>query len=376
MRLLYQHIIQSISKDDSQVIVNDLKGRVATGFKVTKELKKDTIFKFLTTSRSVETWLQNLDSNIKLMNHKKVPFEFWMVTGGYGAGKSHMKEFLRRNKIKNLEFLEPSISSVLQSNQKKVFIDNIFSLLLLQTTPLLVNLYNAMIKRPQFSTNEEALENGIKKTLRRYSIGDDFIDAFCNYAGSDSQVDFSDLEEKIVKNGEQLFLPLMRLYKNHLKINGFCIFIDEFESLQFLDRKTRARFVQSIRPFYDAIASARSDPDLPSLKMIVLCTLSFWNELTKDTRSQALETRIHLFEIPPLVEDEIIALAEKIYLIHKKSGYPAPVIRLKFNKLPAYLVHRAGIEAPLTPRFVISEIINLIEEPNDYLEFNSQAQND
>jgi hypothetical protein len=162
----------------------------------------------------------------------------------------------------------------------------------------------------------------------------------------------------------------MQLYKHYLKINGMCIFIDEFESLQqFLDRKTRGKFIQSLRPFYDMVAFTSSNNDLPSIKMIVLCTLSFWNDLTRDTRSQSLETRISLFEIPPLVEDEIISLAEKIYVIHKKSGYPSPEFRLNFNKLPSYLIYRTGIEAPLTPRFAIHEIITIIENPNDYLEF-------
>ena len=105
---------------------------------------------------------------------------------------------------------------------------------------------------------------------------------------------------------------------------------------------------------------------------MILCTLSYWNELTSGTRSQALETRVTLFEIPPLVEDEILALAKKIYVIHKKSGYPSPNIHLEFYKLPAYLVRRAGIDAPLTPRFIISEIIEIIEKPNKYLEFSSQ----
>ncbi len=104
--------------------------------------------------------------------------------------------------------------------------------------------------------------------------------------------------------------------------------------------------------------------------MIILCTLSYWNELTSGAHSQALDTRVGLFEIPPLVGDEIIAMAEKIYVIYRKSGYTAPDIHLDFNKLPAYLVQRAGIQGPLTPRFVIREILSTIEEPNDYLKFN------
>jgi hypothetical protein len=98
--------------------------------------------------------------------------------------------------------------------------------------------------------------------------------------------------------------------------------------------------------------------------------LSFWNELTSDTRSQALEDRVDLFEIPPLRADEIIALAEKIYVIYEKSPYPVPEFPLEFDKLPDYLVQKAGIEAPLTPRFVIKEIFSVIEAPKDYLEFN------
>jgi hypothetical protein len=80
-----------------------------------------------------------------------------------------------------------------------------------------------------------------------------------------------------------------------------------------------------------------------------------------------------LFEIPPLVEDEIISIAEKIYVIHKKSGIQSLDIQMDFNNLPAYLVKRAGIEAPLTPRFVIQGIINTIEKPNDYLRFNPET---
>jgi hypothetical protein len=372
MRLLYQHIVQNITKDNCRVIINDLKGRVATSFNISeRESQKNIVYRFLTTSRPVETWLQNVDDSIKLMNHKKVPFEFWVVTGGYGAGKSHMKEFLRRNKINNLEFLEPEISTILRSDESKVPIYDIFSFVLLQTRPFLDSLYDAIKKRLPFPSNGEVEE--IKKRLRIYPIEDDFIDAFCVYArsGSGNRRDFHTLEELIIIKGEQLFLPLMKLYKKYLDINGLCIFIDEFESLQFLNPKTRAKFVQSIRPFYDTIAS--TSPSLPAFKMIILCTLSFWNDLTKDTYSQALETRIHLFEIPPLVEDEIVALAEKIYPIYKKSGHRAPEIPLEFNKLFAYLVQRAGIEAPLTPRFVINEIITIIEEPNAYLEFKPKA---
>jgi len=297
-----------------------------------------------------------------------------MVTGGYGAGKSHMKEFLRRNKIRKLEFLEPGVSSILQSRGNKFPIDNIFSLTLLQTKPFLDALYGTINKRRPFPSNEK-IDEEIKNTMKGYSIDNDVIDALCTYARPDGEnhSNFHVFEELIIKNGEKLFLPLMNLYKNYLEINGLCIFIDEFESLQFLDREERAQFVQSIRPFYDMVASTSSNPELPSLKMIVLCTLSFWNELTTDTRSAALESRVKLFEIPPLFEDEIISIAEKIYVIHKKSDIPSPDFQMDFNYLPDYLVKRAGIEAPLTPRFVIQEIINIIEKPNDYLKFNPDA---
>ncbi len=386
MRLLYQHIVQNISKEDCQIIIDDLKGHVATSFKLgKKDTKKNMVYRFLTTSRPVEVWLQKVEDGIKLMSRKKVPFEFWMVTGGYGAGKSHMKEYLRRNEINRFKFLEPKI--ILSEPPKKIsFLDfsqspagdmppvyDIFSLILLQTRPFLDVLRDDLKKRQPLQLSRVREELG--KTARDYPVDDDFVDAFCGYAGLDgvNNSDFHALEELIINKGEQLFLPLMELYKKYLGVNGFCVFIDEFESLQFLDKSRRMAFVQSIRPFYDAIASTRSNPNLPSLKMIILCTLSFWNELTRDASSQALETRISLFEIPPLVEDEIISLAEKIYIIHNKSGYPAPQFDLNFNKLPPYLVHRAGIEAPLTPRFVINEIITIIEKPNDYLEFRSKS---
>ena len=207
--------------------------------------------------------------------------------------------------------------------------------------------------------------------MKSYSIDDAFIDEFCAYAtGNSSYSDFHTLDDMIIYKGEQLFLPLMELYKKYLDINGLCFFLDEFEGLQSLDEKRQIRFVQSLRAFYDTAASTRSKPNLPSFQMIILCTLSYWNELTSGAHSQALDTRVGLFEIPPLVGDEIIAMAEKIYVIHRKSGYTAPDIHLDFNKLPAYLVQRAGIEAPLTPRFVIREILSTIEEPNDYLKFN------
>ena len=94
MRLLYQHIIQRISKSDCRVIIDDLRSRVATSFRIRgHEQNRNTVYRFLTTSRPVETWLQNIENSIKWMSRKKMTFEFWMVTGGYGAGKSHIKEF-------------------------------------------------------------------------------------------------------------------------------------------------------------------------------------------------------------------------------------------------------------------------------------------
>ena len=375
MRLLYQHIVQGISKNDCGVIINDLKTHVATNFRITWNVtKKNAVFRFLTTSRPVEAWLQKIEDSIKLMRQKKEPFEFWVVTGGYGAGKSHMKEYLRRNEIKNLKFLEPGLSSMLQFKKHAVPVNDIYSLILLEIKPLLKPLYSTIKDKLPIRPNVDVNED-VKKTIRDYSIDDDFVNAFCTFAksGNNDRHDSQKLEEQIIKCGEQLFLPIMKLLKSYLKTNGLCIFIDEFESLQFLDSEKRMRFVQSLRPFYDTVASTRSDPTLPSLKIIVLCTLSFWNELTSDTRSHALESRVHLFEIPPLVEDEIKALAEKVYAIHKKSDIQSPEIQMDFNNLPAYLVKRAGIEAPLTPRFVIQEIIKTIEKPNDYLKFNPDA---
>lgn len=379
MRLLYQHIIRNISKKDCQIIIDNLKSRVATGYNVSyglsrgKALKNDRLYKFLTTSRPVEYLVQGVEESICKMGREKTPLNLWIVTGGYGAGKSHMKEYLRRNEIDNIKFLEPKIALLLPSDEKSAPVD-VFSLILLQTRPWIDTLYGIIKKEQQFPSDGE-MDDTIIKTLRDYSIDDDFINAFCAYAGSGkaNQSNFHSLEDLIIKKGEQLFLPLMKLYKKYLGVNGLCIFIDEFERLQLLPQDRRMRFVESIRAFYDTIASTNANHDLPSFMMIILCTLSFWNELTSDTRSQALETRVRLFEIPPLVDDEIISLAEKIYVLHKKSGYPAPKIYLKFNKLPAYLVQRAGIEAPLTPRFVINEIITIIEEPNDYLKFGSQT---
>ena len=374
MRLLYQHVVQSISKNDCQVIIDDLKSRVATSFKIEGEdSKRDAVYRFLTTSRPVETWLQNVDDRIKIMSRKKVPFEFWMVTGGYGAGKSHIKEFLRRNEIEHLKFLEPDISFMARSDERVASISSIFSVILLETKPFYNSLYDSIKEALPTPSNGEEVEE-IKKAVRDYSIDDDFIDAFCTYANPNNsdRRDFRALEELIIEKGEQLFLPLMKLFKDYLSINAFCIFIDEFESLQFLDSKRLDKFIQSIRPFYDTIASTISNHDLPSFKTIVLCTYSYWNDLTRDERSQALESRVREFEIPPLVEDEIKELFEKIYMIYTKSDYQVPEIPLNINEIQPFLINKAGIDAPLTPRFVISEILSIIEEPNDFLERQSQ----
>lgn len=371
MRLLYHHIVQNISKNDCRIIINDLKGRVATSFMIEEwESKKDAVFRYITTSRPVENWLQDVDDSVYKMVHEKIPPKLWMVTGGYGAGKSHMKEFLKRNEVENIKYLEPKISSLLPPDRYKVSIYDVFSLILLETKRFINPIYEARKKELHFTSKGE-IDKDIRKILTDNSIDDDFVDAFCAYARSDkgNQRDLHILDELIINKGEQLFLPLMKIFKKYIDIKGICILVDEFEGLQFLDSKRQMRFIESIRALYDTVASTISNPDLPSFQMIILCTLSYWNDLIRNSRSQALRTRVSLFEIPPLVEDEIIALAEKLYVIHKKSEYPAPEIRLDFNKLPAYVIHRAGIESPLTARFVISEIINLIEEPNDYDKF-------
>jgi hypothetical protein len=128
MRLLYQYIAQSqkFGINYCRLVIDDLKGRVATGFDIGgkpsrwKASKVNALFKFLTTSRSVETWLQNVEESIYRMRLRKIPIKLWMVTGGYGAGKSHMKEYLRRKAIKNIRFLELKVSSLLPPSQHTV----------------------------------------------------------------------------------------------------------------------------------------------------------------------------------------------------------------------------------------------------------------
>ena len=385
MRLLYEYTVRTFTKNICQLVIDDLKGRVATSFDIGgkstswKVWKINTLFKFLTTSRPVEAWLQKVEGNILTMKQKKIPVEMWIVTGGYGAGKSHMKEFLRRSEVNTIKFLELKITPIQSTDENSTFFYDVFSLILLQTKPLLFSLYGAIKKEQTIKANGN-IEDAIRKTILGYSLDDVFINAFYDYAKSGNRMgsNFYKLEELIIKRGEQLFLPLMKLYKNYLNINGLCIFIDEFESLQrsIEDEQLsegQIRFVKSLREFYDVAASTRANNSLPSFMMIILCTLSFWNELTSDTRSQALETRIRLFEIPPLVEDEIISIAEKIYAIYKKAGYPSPDIHIDFKKLPTFLLQKAGIEAPLTPRFVINEIIHIIEDPIEYIGFVPQS---
>ena len=145
MRLLYRHTVQGISKNDCQVIINDLKGRVATGFRIAgHNSKKNVVFRFLTTSRPVETWLQTVEKSIQEMRHEKIPVKFWMVTGGYGAGKSHMKEFLKRNEIENIKFLEPMISYLLPPDRYNTPIYDVFSLMLLETKQFFKPLYDSL----------------------------------------------------------------------------------------------------------------------------------------------------------------------------------------------------------------------------------------
>jgi hypothetical protein len=268
-----------------------------------------------------------------------------------------------------LACLELEVAPLLSGDLNSAsLVDNVFSLTLLQTRKSIENLYDAM------STKERSgliwgPTQGVKEKLKRDFLDNEFIETFCAYAETHNNArgDFKPLEILLTQKGGQIFLLLMKLYKKYLGVNGVCVFIDEFEDLHLLTLERRQIFVESIRALYDKLSSTLFDPELPSFKMMILCTLSFWNEIKKDTHSQALETRVLPFEIPPLVEDEIIAMAEKLFALYERSGYLKHEIRYDFTRLPSYLIKMAGIEAPLSPRFIISQIIRVIEDPSEYI---------
>lgn len=369
MRLLYQHVVGSLSKKNCALVIDHFKSRVATGLQNQEPsegrvLPTDVIYNFITTSRPVENWLQNLEESVYRMRRGKIPIELSVVIGGYGAGKSHIKEYLFRKKIPNVEFLEIETTSLLLSDMNPTStVYDVFSLAILRTRAHLDALYEKIYI--------EGEAEGLSARLREDFIDNEFINIFSRYGElrHDNHQDFKPLQDYISKKGAQIFLPLMRLYKKYLGVSGICIFIDEFEILQHLTLEKRDRFIDSIREFYDLLASSIFDQETPSFKMIILCTLSYWNEIISETHFRALETRVHLFEIPPLVEDEIIALAEKLHVLYKKSGNLESTANLDFARLPHYLVRVAGIQEPITPRFVISQIISIIENPEDYIRY-------
>jgi hypothetical protein len=329
-----------------------------------QRLQKDAIYKFITTSRKVEDWLQRVEEDIQKMGRENEPVELWMIIGGYGSGKSHVKKYLlrRTNKNLNVDYLDLDVTDLSESGN-----NNVFSLVLFNSIKNLDALYDAI--------NNNSSSGGVREKLRQHQIDSDFIKIFSEYeeARSENNNNFKPLEEYILNKGRQIYLPLMKLYKEYLGLKGICIFIDEFEGLQNFESKTRDSFIASIRAFYDMLASAHLDSDSPSFKMVVLCSLPFWNEIREDVHIQALESRLKLFEIPPLFEDELIALAEKLYALYNRSGVLGYNTSIDFTKISSYLVGIAGIESPLTPRFVIEQIIYTIESPEEYLKYYFQS---
>lgn len=373
MRLLYQYITSKLSVDDCRIIINYLRSRIATDLGET--LPTDIFYKFITTSRPVEQWLLSIEQKIRKMGRKKTPPELWVIIGGYGAGKSHMKEYVvdAAKKSPHIQTLTIEIADLLPTElNESSSVDNIYSLTLLRTMGNLDNLYNEILKIAG-STQKVA------EVMDEHLSDKEFVNVFCGYgeALNNHNGDIYLLRDLIIKNGSQLFIPIMKLYKKYLKINGICIFIDEFEDLQhFSPEIKRNRFFESIRAFYDTLTKVYQDPELPSFEIVILCTLSYWEKLTEATSSQGLETRAKDFEIPQLIEDEIITVAEKLYAIYKKAGqeYLRNDMQLDFTKTPNYLAKIAGIENPLTPRFVIKELIKIIEEPAAFIGFTSQSQ--
>ncbi len=380
MRLLYNHVLKKTSPKDCDLIIDILKGRVAVAPTLPNEKPRsntslsDTVFRFFTTSRVIEKWLQDSEELIRKMSRKKIALNLWMILGGYGSGKSHIKEYLLNQSAKysNIQSLELKIASLLSTELNEIsVIDNAYALILIQAREHLDALFAKLSSRPGVRSIFGPT-NVVKENLRKHISNDDFIDVFCKYGESISndRGDFKPLQEILIAQSSEVFLPLMKLYKEHLGINGVCIFIDEFEDVKLLDDERRIRFIESIRALYDTLANARRDPDLPSFNVTILCALSYWDEIKGDTRSQALETRTTRLEIPQLTEDEIISLAEKLYALYKKAGRlkgEIGQISIDFTAIPKYLADIAALKEPLTPRFVISTLMDTVENPGKYL---------
>lgn len=376
MRLLYQYIAHNLGKKKCRLILDGIKGGVAVSLKQNQVFSHDYIYSFLTTSRPVEKWLQRTEEQIIVMASKKVQIDLSMIIGGYGAGKTHIKEYITRKEVKNIFFLKLNIASMIDMN-KTIAISDVFSFILLNTKSYLDKLYDELLSsvKKDDRLSPRDLDDSIKEILKEHLVDNQFIKAFCSYGGlGNDRGDFKPLEDFLLKSSRRIFLPLMKMYKKYLNMKGLCIFVDEFEDLQHLNPDKRSLFVGSIRTLYDEIAESFDDKDLPSFKIIILCTLSFWNEIITDTRSQALETRVDLFEIPPLVEDEIMAIAEKLHALYKKSGYLKSEVIFDSNKLQRYLVGKAGLESPLTPRFVIEQLVKIVEFPEDYIKYLYQPE--
>jgi hypothetical protein len=367
VRILYNYFVSKVSKENTRWILDYLRSRAATSLSSPDKIQgrsipSELMFKYITTSRSVEAWLQNMEDKIYEMARAKKSAELWFIIGGVGAGKSHIKEYLLSliNKRPSVFSLELQVSK-LKTNST---VDDILALVMLQSKPYLDSLFDAM------SINMD-LEK-IRERLRQENLDNEFIDIYCDYEISrkDHRAYFRPLEELLINKGIETYLPLIKLFKRHLGMKGLYIFIDEFEDLQDLVPERQESFISSMSTFFDEIAATLISQELPSFKLLIFCTISFWNVMHDGTRFRALETRANTFEIIPLMDDEIVALAEKILVLYKKSGYPISNTNFRFNQLPAYLVKIASTEnEPLTPRFIIKKIINIIENPDEYNKF-------
>lgn len=374
MRLLYHYVARNLKKNKSRLILDGLKSGVAASLKHSSSLSQDYVYSFITTSRPVEKWLQRSEEQIRLMSKKKVQVEISMIIGGYGAGKTHIKDYLTRNKIDDVLFLELNLETMKEMNQNNhsAFVD-VYSFILLNFKHHLEILYDRLLDLVKKDIGEQSprdLDDAIKLMFKEFALDGHFVKALCSYGGlGKDRGDYKQLEGVLLETGHNVFFPLMKMYKKYMGIKGMCIFVDELEYLQYFQPEKRALFVASLREFHDAFAETFLDSYMPSCKVIILCTLSFWNEIITDTRSQALETRVDLFEIPPLVEDEIMAIAEKLYALYRTSGQLKSEIIFDSKKLQAYLIGKAALDAPLTPRFVIEQLMKLIEFPEDYIRY-------
>ncbi len=172
--------LSNLSNKKCKLFIDTLKTKVAPSLstliapKTRLSLGSD-FYRFITTNHPVEEWIQSMEKNIKEMGHQKTSTELWVVSGGYGAGKSHSKGYIfaSTRRIRSVKFLELDLVNVLHAYQKPEN-NNIFSLILLEGREFLSDLYDELRKKKDINLP-------IEETLRESVVDDEFIDTFCEF---------------------------------------------------------------------------------------------------------------------------------------------------------------------------------------------------